>query len=251
MKKTNRKLIPSVAMLLVSAIMLSTSSFAWFTINKSVTATGLQIEAETTANLLIKLGHESNIANMKDSHVVMTASGKVAPADILEEPDGSLVVRKASTYKEASEPDFEHAGTANTWENISDAITIANDTFTNWQDYVVGQALTVAQKTASEGETSTNVKANVTFTFAQDKGLNAAIRCGFLVGNVWTECADLNTTKGTVTAEFNDLLTLSDNGPTVLNFFVWYEGEDTDCTGAKALDLSGSNTVDIVFSVQE
>ena len=47
MKKTNRKLIPAVAMLLISAIMLSTSSFAWFSMNSTVTADGMTVKAES------------------------------------------------------------------------------------------------------------------------------------------------------------------------------------------------------------
>ena len=46
MKKTQRKLIPAVAMLLISAIMLSTSSFAWFSMNSKVSATNMSITAK-------------------------------------------------------------------------------------------------------------------------------------------------------------------------------------------------------------
>ena len=39
--KNTRKLIPAVVMLLVSAVLMSTASFAWFSMNKQVTATGM------------------------------------------------------------------------------------------------------------------------------------------------------------------------------------------------------------------
>ena len=51
--KKMRKLIPAFAMLLVSAIMMSTASFAWFTMNEEVTATGMQVQAKAAGNLLI------------------------------------------------------------------------------------------------------------------------------------------------------------------------------------------------------
>ena len=51
--KKMRRLIPAIAMLLVSAVMLSTASFAWFTMNESVTATGMQVKAKASGNLLI------------------------------------------------------------------------------------------------------------------------------------------------------------------------------------------------------
>lgn len=51
--KKMRRLIPAFAMLLVAATMLSTASFAWFTMNESVTATGMQVKAKASGNLLI------------------------------------------------------------------------------------------------------------------------------------------------------------------------------------------------------
>lgn len=53
MKKTALKLIPAVAMLLVSAIMVSTATFAWFSMNTTVEASGMQLTAVTPVNLLI------------------------------------------------------------------------------------------------------------------------------------------------------------------------------------------------------
>ncbi len=54
--KKMRRLIPAIAMLLVSAVMLSTASFAWFTMNEQVTATGMQVQAKASGNLVIGTG---------------------------------------------------------------------------------------------------------------------------------------------------------------------------------------------------
>ena len=51
--KKMRRLIPAIAMLLVSAVMLSTASFAWFTMNDEVTTTGMQVQAKASGNLII------------------------------------------------------------------------------------------------------------------------------------------------------------------------------------------------------
>ena len=52
--KKMRKLLPAIAMLLVSAVMMSTASFAWFTMNSEVQATGMQVTAIAPASLWIK-----------------------------------------------------------------------------------------------------------------------------------------------------------------------------------------------------
>lgn len=46
-----KKLIPAVAMLTTSAVMLSTATYAWFTLNKTVEVDGLKMTA-TAADAL-------------------------------------------------------------------------------------------------------------------------------------------------------------------------------------------------------
>jgi len=53
-KRSNkRKLISAIAMLTTSAVMLSTATYAWFTMNKEVEVTGMQLKTKVGANLLI------------------------------------------------------------------------------------------------------------------------------------------------------------------------------------------------------
>ena len=44
--KHTKKLIPAIGMLLLSACMLVTSTFAWFSMNENVTATGMNVVAK-------------------------------------------------------------------------------------------------------------------------------------------------------------------------------------------------------------
>jgi hypothetical protein len=48
-----KKLIPAAGMLALSASMLATSTYAWFTMNKEVTVTGMQMKTTVGSNLLI------------------------------------------------------------------------------------------------------------------------------------------------------------------------------------------------------
>jgi hypothetical protein len=65
MKKSNvnKKLAGASAMLLLSASMLGTSTYAWFTMNKEVSVTGMQLQAHAEEGLLInevKLASDGN-----------------------------------------------------------------------------------------------------------------------------------------------------------------------------------------------
>jgi hypothetical protein len=50
---TMRKLLPAFAMLTVSAISLSSATYAWFTMNKTVTVTNMQVKATAEEGLLV------------------------------------------------------------------------------------------------------------------------------------------------------------------------------------------------------
>ena len=52
-KSTARKLLPAAGMLAISASMLATSTYAWFTMNKEVEVTGLAMKTKVSSNLLI------------------------------------------------------------------------------------------------------------------------------------------------------------------------------------------------------
>ena len=47
--KLSRRLIPAFAMLLVSAVLMSTASFAWFSMRDEVTASGMTVSAESNS----------------------------------------------------------------------------------------------------------------------------------------------------------------------------------------------------------
>ena len=66
--KKMRKLIPALSMLLVATIMLSTATFAWFTMNEAVTVTGMEVQAKANGSLVIDdeaLNYASKDATVK------------------------------------------------------------------------------------------------------------------------------------------------------------------------------------------
>lgn len=80
--KSMKKLIPAIAMLIISAVLLSTASYAWFSMNKVVTATGMQVEAKASSSLIItKLSTE--IPNATSTQTTLTPpEGKITLIDV-------------------------------------------------------------------------------------------------------------------------------------------------------------------------
>lgn len=62
--KALKKLIPAVALMMVTLVLLGTSTYAWFSMNKTVTATGMTVTAKSNAQYLL-IGTSKSIANTK------------------------------------------------------------------------------------------------------------------------------------------------------------------------------------------
>lgn len=80
--KMTRKLIPALVMLLVSAIMLSTASYAWFATNDTVYANDMSVTARSTARFLeistnSTSGYESSAAATSKSKTVDLVHAKI------------------------------------------------------------------------------------------------------------------------------------------------------------------------------
>jgi ribosomal protein S17E len=70
-KKTmKKKLISAIAMLTVSAVTLSTATYAWFTMNKEVTLTGMTVKTHVGSNLLIQKGALTDTTTLSEGGFV-------------------------------------------------------------------------------------------------------------------------------------------------------------------------------------
>lgn len=76
-----KRLIPALAMLLVSAILLGTSTFAWFSMNTQVSATNMQVKAVSDQGLLINEVATATDAGW-DNEATNTYGDGVAPIQL-------------------------------------------------------------------------------------------------------------------------------------------------------------------------
>ena len=76
--KKMRKIIPAFAMLLVSAIMMSTASFAWFSMGTTATATGMEVKATASSSLVISHSADRAVFLAADQTIAWGAGGDQA-----------------------------------------------------------------------------------------------------------------------------------------------------------------------------
>ncbi len=73
--KKMRKLIPALAMLVLSAVMMSTASYAWFSQASNVTASGMEVAAVASGGLIINTTNNSAIFTGSSTVSLSAATG--------------------------------------------------------------------------------------------------------------------------------------------------------------------------------
>lgn len=90
--KKFKKLIPALCMLLVSAVMLGSTTFAWFSMNNTVTATGMTVTANSDELfLVIQYKDPANPTQTFDKQdTAITASSTAATKALLPVAHGTV-----------------------------------------------------------------------------------------------------------------------------------------------------------------
>ena len=77
--KKMRKIIPAFAMLMVSAILMSTASYAWFSLGTTATANNMQIQAQAGSSLVISTSADG-LASANAKVTFAAANNTLTPA---------------------------------------------------------------------------------------------------------------------------------------------------------------------------
>ena len=256
MKKTNRKLIPAVAMLLVSAIMLSTSSFAWFSMNKQADVNNMQVTATANSNLLISFsstsGFTNSIASSKAYTLVPASTAKAAsPSFFVVNKTGAIASDDA---KYALDTTFKADSTGN-----SNGAGFLKETV-------------YLKATGASAITGIKAKIEVAHTGTTASALESSLRIMLVVadttpylyapvgthgednyqpitgaGTAGSPALGEAITSATYTADESVVLReLGTTNPVKVDIYIWYEGQDANCMTDNAIDLK-TTTFKVTF----
>ncbi len=149
-----RKLIPAFALLLVSAVVMSTASFAWFSMNTKVTVSSMTVKATASKNLLI--------SGTKDGDYLASLGLTTSATSMV--PTSTVA---------SSAPSFFKLKTVGTGMQADSSAAVWNTTFEKaieGTDYIK-ETMWVK----STGTNASNLKAKISFT-GGEKELDAALR---------------------------------------------------------------------------
>ena len=270
MKKT-LKLIPAIAMLLISAVMLSTATFAWFSMNTTVTAQGMQVKAKAEGGIVISNSAKTTWGASADSTLATVTS-------MLPTSTANLT----NWYHGTSANPADANASTSTTTNGAEAITLKNSNGLMYVDKSGNNALDdgedvyclvtqyyIKSTTASALQTSLYIKSvTVTTNTSATTALNGALRVAVKYGNSFyqiygstatstgtyyvgnqsstaTTVNDYDTTNVQITGVTS--VANTDENATLVEIYAWFEGEDAAC---KSNNIAGYNPDTLSITVQ-
>jgi len=269
MKKKNnifKKLIPAAGMLLLSTAMLATSTYAWFSMNKQVTATGMQITAKSDSTYLLINTDTNNTAALiqaagtitipltveDEDSVVLPSSPALTDAEVgYLTTSGTKVGGGAITTEGVLVDNAAKAAAVTNWFTANattvNAATINTATakqLVDFDGYVIHKTCYI---TVARGSNAAN-NLSVTGTFTQKAGGADISACkavvttddgGFAVLSSTNATADI---KGTNTA-------ITDATVRTVDIYIYYDGDETPVYTNNMANLKGAN-IEFAFSAE-
>lgn len=242
--KSARKLIPALAMLLISAVLMSTASFAWFSMSTSVSATGMQITAKASSvYLLINTGENDTAAE------IQAANAKTIPLAITAE-DSKVYPAAHETLANATA-----ASTLTNWYyKVADTpgastSTGEKTTLTSFDGYVLRKTVYITLAAGS------NEAANLKVTGATFASNNSATGSGTKTFEpvkvvVASSTAVVELDKSTTSSATVLAASLSDSTVITLDIYIYYDGNNDAVYTNNVANLDGA-TISLTFGVDQ
>lgn len=265
-----KKLIPAICMLLVSACLLGTSTYAWFSMNKTVSATGMSVTASTPASLMIQNADAqywdgaNNQSGFGFVAKAKTSSGTLNPTSTSNGTSWWHATAAATNSSNKDTNDYTDVTATLTTGNYAllNTFTIkydSTDTSTNKTLYVKSVSTTVSGSAKSE-----NLNKSIRVLFVLQDG-NKVYYAPSVNGNTAAKGVDSATTTAdiksgtsstagwaitgaTETIDTNILsATIVGGNVKTLSVYIYFDGEDSNLFSDNT--LAGLDTINVEFSL--
>lgn len=227
--KKFRKLIPALCMLLVSALFVGTSTYAWFSMNKTVTANNMQITAKSD-NMYLLISKEKTTAegiqedaltqvDLAANVALYPAALKTAVTNPFTDADDNWWYAQAAAKGAAAKKD----GTEVTFGEAKSTKTgvLAEDT-TTFGERVLKKTVYLTLSEGSAPSTALNVKID---DFKDSIGAKNATK--IVVATADKALYFDKTTAGTA-QELAAAGALTADKVLTVNIYVYFDGENAD-----------------------
>lgn len=245
--KKFKKVVPALCALLVSAVMLGSSTYAWFSMNTKVTATGMTVNAKSESKFLQIVAGAAGFADdeaqisaeavNKTKDLRPTSAVKSIGADNLT-LTGLAQADKATDIKwvEAFSNDPASSTKNGEYKDVTTAAQAADasNLYTLINDFKV-RLNPNAGANSAEKLSVTGVTITSTATVAKND-LLASVRVLFVCGDEWAIWS--NGAKVLASSDTSVLAATVTTTSTAIKVYIYFDGEDTATTTNNATKLS-------------
>lgn len=225
-------------MLLISAVLMGTSTYAWFSMNTQVSATGMQVTANST-NLFLQISSSATYTDPATSVDYKETEGtKLKPATPVL-ATGNTAIDKWQTATSNNPGDALSGSDKTTADIVAGSLN----------EYVYSKELHFRIAPNSTATATNLVIAGVTMTGDNGKELNKALRvavAGAAGVQVWTNADGTWKKDAGKTAEA--ILATVTTADATATLYIWFDGTDENCTTNNAANLD-TLTFTVTFSV--
>lgn len=236
-----KKLIPALSMLLIAAVLLGSSTFAWFSMNSSVQATGMSVKAATSKNLLISKNATTDFGLTVDLASTATAMQPATSSDGINMFKSTKNADKYDNYEITSLTEGDLTPATSGTHYLKNTVYLksesATDSFSKF--YVSG----ITADFSTLGDLAKSLRVSVVHNgTAKIYAPVAGFTPTYTAGKPLTETSPVATFDDT-----NAITATIDNTGIAVDIYIWFEGQDTSCTSAKAALQTAASSLTITF----
>ena len=286
MKNLKRMLISSIVICLLCLVTLSTSTYAWFSMNNKVAVTGMTISAKVENNLAIatSLAGNDKVADSAFSGALnQSVTGKLQPVSTINgisyfytndaAEDGqktganpytalanNQIIVNSETYKGYVDYVFElkasNTGSSNAYLflsklNLLYAGTNATTHAFRVAVFVQEESSTFAAVTEAATRTGAYTGAYAALGAAADSIFAKSDYVYFTTGKAVATVDGVDTLTSTINAAISKTVAGNTTKYFKVTVRLWLEGEDTDCYNTKFVELTDNWTLDLAFTLAD
>lgn len=273
-----KKLIPALCMLLVAATLLGTSTFAWFSMNSQVSATGMQVTANSDSKYLL-IGDINDHTAIQNNYTITTSltvsesAAKVFPAAHLPIANTAAAIATNATYTYyENKTDDTDTISADHYATLSEEVKAkykeATATGSNWY-YQIADAPNASASTKApqplatvDGTYVIRKTCYVTMAAGSNDGENLKI-AGITIAKkdagetktidpikvlVTTSTAAVELDKNTTTSDTVLATTVTATGVVAVDIFIYYDGTHESVKTENVAKLDGA-TISLTFKI--
>lgn len=227
-----KKIIPALCMLLISAVLMGTSTYAWFSMNTTVSATGMQVTANSDSKFLLISKTNSVVADIRTEGATTVTLMDEAKAlyPVALEGNDPTAANAWYTGKGSSYTDGKLSGEKQTFQTADNAVS---------GNYLVKHTVYLA---LSKGSAVGGKVTVIGSTFTDNIGGAAKLIVAVGAEIKGTMTAETKTTAITIAEG------ISADQVITVDLYFFYDGTNNAINSSNAVNLTNA-AVDLQFNV--